>query len=103
MAAIGHNRKYYSIYAQATSGSDYLNKFSYKLGQAESPTCRLCNEDDNEEDFLHILTKCPAVLTTVNHHFSNPPNSEMNPLCQPVRKVVSFLEFLDLESDIDLS
>ena len=71
MTAIGRNRKHFSIFVQATSGADYLNKHSYKMGQAETPFCRLCNEDTYEEDLLHMKTECPAMTTKVNNIFIN--------------------------------
>ena len=65
MTQIGRNRKHFSIFVQTTSGADYLNKYSYKIGEAISPICSLCNEDDTEENLLHIITECPAMTTTV--------------------------------------
>ena len=98
MTQIGRNRKYFSIFVQATSGTDYLNKYSFKIGQAESPICRLCMEDDTEENLMHIITECPAMTTTVNRIFSKKfPSSVMDPSCQPVTQIVRFL----LEADID--
>ena len=95
MNQLGRNRRGFSIFIQATSGADYLNKYSYKIGESDSPHCRLCEEDDEEETLFHILTECGAMLTTVRNNFSTFPI--VDPSCHPVTQLVSFL----LEADID--
>ena len=95
MTQIGRNRTQFSIFVQTLSGADYLNKYCFKLGETNSPICSLCNEDDTEENLLHIITECPAMTSTVNNTFSNFP--VMEPSCHPVTQLVRFL----LEADID--
>ena len=94
MNLIGRNRKAFSIYIQTTSGADYLNKYSYKIGESDSPHCRLCNEEE-DEDLLHILTDCPAMTGTVINSFNKFPIEV--PLCHPVSQLVSFLSAADID------
>ena len=95
MTQIGRNRRLFSIFVQTTSGADYLNKYQHKIGENDSPTCRLCNEDEYDENLLHILTECPAMTTTVNSIFTKFPIED--PSCHPVTQLVRFLS----EADID--
>ena len=86
---------YLNILVQTISGADYLNKHSHKLGETESPMCNQCNEEDTEEDLIHLLTDCPAMAGTIKNVFTKIPVVE--PSCHPVLEIVRFLS----ESNID--
>ena len=90
------------IFIQITSGSDYLNKFGHKIGEIESPLCRLCEGAD--ETLEHLLIDCPANTDIRNSIFTNFLAKE--PSCHPVTQVVRFLneaniDFLPTEQDIN--
>jgi ribonuclease HI len=41
------------------TGHSCLKKFLHRIGKAEDPYCRCCNEEV-DEDMKHLLTECPA-------------------------------------------
>ena len=102
MNLIGNSRTKFSIFIQATSGWDYLNKFSHKIGESESPLCRLC--EGANENLEHLMIECPAMTDKRNSIFTNFLAKE--PSCHPVSQVVRFLseaniDFLPTEQDIN--
>ena len=102
MNLVGNSRMKFSIFIQTTSGSDYLNKFGHKIGEIDSPLCRLCKGAD--ETLEHLLIDCPANTDIRNSIFTNFLAKE--PSCHPVSQVVRFLseiniDFLPTEQDIN--
>ena len=89
---------------QSVSGAGYLSKYRFKLGEKESPQCEQCEEEDTEEDLMHLLTNCPAMTGVITSTFSNFPIVE--PWCHPALEIVRFLrntniDFLPTEQDIN--
>ena len=104
MTLVGNSRRNFSIFVQTASGADYLNKYSYKIGESNSPRCDQCNEDETEENLLYLLTECPAMTGTALNTFTKFP--VMVPSCHPVTQLVRFLsesniDFLPTEQDIN--
>lgn len=53
------NRKDLRIVTGFLTGHCCLNKFLYRIGRADSPQCRLCNDPQSNEDIKHFLLECP--------------------------------------------
>ena len=104
MNLVGNSRRNFSIFVQTASGADYLNKYNYKIGETNSPCCDQCNEEETDENLLHLLTECPAMTGTALNTFTKFP--VMVPSCHPVTQIVRFLlesniDFLPTEQDIN--
>ena len=90
---LGHSRKDFSLFVQLTSGSDYLNNFGYKLGEADYMYCDQCKDQNTKENFEHLI-KCPALTNLQENNFASFPFTK-EPSCLPVREVACYLRALD--------
>ena len=90
---IGKSRKDFSIYVQLTSGADYLNKYGFKLGEAEHEHCDQCNDQNKLENLVHLID-CPALRAQQQNNFTSFPFTK-EPWRLPVREVTCYLRQLD--------
>ena len=99
MDLLGGSRLKFSVFTKLISGFDDLAKYRFKLGQAESPQCTFCNGEEDEdvkEDFMHLLTECPALLKQAAATIKSYSSWKVDPSAIPVGELVSFISAIDL-------
>lgn len=75
------------------TGHGDFRKHMFRLGLAESPTCRYCNEQPETAE--HILSKCPAVSSKRMSTFGFRVNSVLNIKDFPVNLILKFIDLLE--------
>ena len=98
MDLLGNSRLKFSVFTKLISGFDDLAKYQFKLGQSESPQCTFCNAEDEDakEDFMHLLTECPALLKQAAATIKSFSSWKVDPSTIPVGELVSFISAIDL-------
>ena len=70
----------------------------HKIGQRDSDKCTHCNAEiegeDYIENFLHLITECPATEASVQSSFKDYPNVKLQSL--PINEVLSFISILGM-------
>jgi hypothetical protein len=54
------DRRDFSKVVQVITGHNFMKRHQALVGEPTSPTCRLCDEDDEETSF-HVIAECPAL------------------------------------------
>jgi ribonuclease HI len=72
------SRKNLRVIIGILTGHSCLQKFLYRIGKADDPACTQCNEQV-DEDMMHILTSCPALIECREKVFGSafPDESEL--------------------------
>jgi ribonuclease HI len=65
------DRRDFSTAVQLITGHNFMMRHQWKLGETSSPTCRLCEggDDDDEESTFHVVAECPALAAKRLKHF----------------------------------
>ena len=99
MDLLGSSRLKFSVFTKLISGFDDLAKYQFKIGQSESPQCTFCNGEEDEdvkEDFMHLLTECPALLKQAAATIKSYSSWKVDPSTISVGELVSFISAIDL-------
>ena len=100
MDLLGNSRLKFSVFTKLISGFDDLAKYQFKLGQSDTPHCTFCNAEDEgtdfKEDFMHLLTECPALLKQAAATIKSFSSWKVDPSTIPVGELVSFISAIDL-------